>query len=117
MLHYTFDRIFKARGIEKPFTFLEKAGFSSNLASKINNNKVKRLNFDVMERICTVLNCTPNDLMEWIPDKNTSLPADHALRLLEKPAKELNLVQQLNAVPLGKMTDISQLIDEYLKRQ
>lgn len=116
MLHYHFDRIFKARGIEKPFTFLVSAGISRQFASKIYNNKVKRLNFDVMERLCVLLNCTPNDFMEWIPDKNTNVPEDHALRMLEKPDKPIDFTQKLNAIPLGKIDDISQLIDEYLKR-
>lgn len=116
MLQFNFDRVFKARGIEKPYTFLEKAGFSSNLATKIYNNKVKRLDFRVMERLCLLLNCTPNDMMEWVPEKNTNVPANPALHLLEKPEKEIDFAQKLNAIPLGKITDISNLIDEYLKR-
>ncbi len=116
MIHFNFDRVFKARGIDKPFTFLLHAGFSRSFASKINNNKAKRLDFDIMERLCLVLNCTPNDFVEWIPDKDTSVPANHALRLLEKPEKEIDFTSKLNAIPLGKMKDISNLIDEYLKR-
>ncbi|MBN2638421.1 MAG: helix-turn-helix transcriptional regulator [Bacteroidales bacterium] len=116
MLHYNFDRIFKARGIEKPFVFLINAGISRQFASKIYNNKVKRLNFDVMERLCVLLNCTPNDFTEWIPEKNTSVPADHALRMLEKSDKAIDFTQKLNAIPLGKMEDISNLIDAYLKK-
>jgi dsDNA-binding SOS-regulon protein len=44
------------------------------------------------------------------------VPADHALRLLEKPEQEIDFTSKLNAIPLGKMKDISNLIDEYLKR-
>ena len=116
MLRYNFQRAFKAKGIEKPFSFLTKAGFSTRLAGKINKNKVIRMDLGTVEHLCRVLNCTPDDLMEWVPDKDTPVPADHALRLLEKPEKEIDFTSKLNAIPLGKMTDISNLIDEYLKR-
>ncbi|MBN2637764.1 MAG: helix-turn-helix transcriptional regulator [Bacteroidales bacterium] len=116
MLQYNFNRVFKARGIEKPYRFLHHAGISSNLASKISKNEVHRLDLNIMERLCIILNCTSNDLLEWIPEENTNIPADHALRLLEKPEKEIDFTRKLNAIPLGKMTDISNLIDEYLKR-
>jgi len=38
--------MFKARGIDKPFAFLQKAGFSDNFSSKIKNNRVSRLDLN-----------------------------------------------------------------------
>lgn len=34
------------------------------------NNKVTRLDTDVLARICTALNCEIGDLLEFIPPKN-----------------------------------------------
>ena len=55
-----------------------KAGISKNKLShkaemqrtQINNycnNQITRLDIDVLARICTVLNCTISDLLEFVP--------------------------------------------------
>jgi hypothetical protein len=43
MIKYNFERIFKARGIGRPFSFLRRNEFSNNFASRIKNNRVARL--------------------------------------------------------------------------
>ena len=59
---------------------IEKAGISKNKLShkaemqrtQINaycNNQITRLDIDVLSRICTVLECSIGDLLEFIPPK------------------------------------------------
>lgn len=59
---------------------IEKSGLSKNKLShraemqrtQINhycNNEITRLDIDVLSRICTVLDCTIGDLLEFIPPK------------------------------------------------
>lgn len=114
MIKYNFDRIFKARGIDKPFTYLTKAGFSDNFATKIKNDRVKRLGLKEIERLCILLRCTPNDFFEWIPD-NDQVDKDHALRLIRKSDKVFDLTKTLNSVPLGELDKIEELINEKIK--
>lgn len=116
MLNYNFDRIFKARGIERPFTYLRKAGFSDNFATRVRNNRVKRLNLEVMERLCIALHCTPNDLMEWIPDNRQTVGKDHPINSIKKSEKVADITKTLNSVPLGKLEEIENLISEKLKK-
>lgn len=60
---------------------IERAGISKNKLShkaemqrtQINNycnNRITRLDIDVLARICTVLNCTISDLLEFIPPQD-----------------------------------------------
>ena len=84
MIIYNFERVFKAFGIEKLFAYLTKAGFSVSLASKLKNNDVARLNLSTIERLCILLRCTPNDFMEWIPDKSDNVDAEHPIHLIKK---------------------------------
>lgn len=117
MIVYRFDRLFKARGIERPFTFLQQAGFSMNFASKIKNNRVSRLNMKQMEKLCLLLKCTPNDMMAWIPDKNAPYDDDVPLAALRMSETEIDMVKTINSIPLGKLERIEQLIREELKKQ
>ena len=117
MLTYNFDRVFKARAIEKPFTFLRKCGFSDNFATKIKNNRVKRLNLNEIERLCLVLKCTPNDFFEWQPDNSDQIEDAHPLNTIKRSGEEVDLIRTLNTLPLGKIPAIYQLIKNALNNE
>jgi len=110
MLTYNFDRVFKARGIDKPFAHLQKAGFSDSLASRLKKNKIARLNLSSIERLCLLLRCTPNDLMEWVPDKSSNVAADHPMHKIIKSEKIVDITKTLNSVPLERLGEIEELI-------
>lgn len=115
MLNYNFERIFKARAVERPFTYLRRAGFSDKFATKINQNKVRRLNLEETERLCMVLRCTPNDLYEWTPNPSDPVDENHPLNEIRKTDKILNITQTLNAVPIRHLNLIERLINDTLK--
>ncbi len=46
------------------------AKISANIISKLRSGQYIAL--DKVENICFALDCTPNDIMEFIPDKNRS---------------------------------------------
>jgi len=47
----------------------KETGVAYNALSKIKNNKVSGITFDVMEKLCLNLDCSPNDLFQITPDK------------------------------------------------
>ena len=111
MLKYNFDRVFKARRIERPFTFLRQAGFHDSLATRMKRNQVHRMNLPTIEKICILLKCTPNDLMEWEPDSNAESFSDHPLNIMMQSRKKIDdLSKMLNSVPFEKLGDIEQMI-------
>lgn len=116
MLHYNFDRIFRARAIDKPFSYLQKAGFSDNFASRIKNNRVSRLDLKQMERLCILLKCTPLDLMEWSPDKDIIVDDSHPLHVLRKSVNYVDMVKTISEIPLGKLERIEKLIHDEMKK-
>lgn len=112
MIRYNFDRIFKARGVERPFSFLRQVGFSDNFATKIKQNKVKRINLEEIERLCVVLKCTPNDFFEWIPNSGDQIGENHPLNEIRRSDKVINIMKTLNSVPLGQLAEIEQIIKD-----
>lgn len=115
MIRYNFSRIFNARGVSKPYSYLLRSGFSDKLATKIKNNAIRRLDLSTLERLCLLLNCTPNDLMEWIPGNDVAVNDDHPLNEIRKSANAADIVKTLNSVPLGKLKEIEQMIKEKLQ--
>ena len=55
------DRDMKKKDLEKA------AGISNYVISKMNRGE--NITVDVVGKICRALDCTPNDIMEFVPDK------------------------------------------------
>lgn len=89
MLTLYLDPIFKARGIERPYTFLVKAGLSPHTASNILNAATRVFRLDHIELLCNVLVCEPNDLLMWTPDAGKKVDKNAPLANLIKTDKDL----------------------------
>lgn len=50
----------------------ESAGVAKNTVLTLYHEKAKGITFDVLEKICSALNCQPGDLMEYIPNNKKS---------------------------------------------
>lgn len=114
MLRYNFDRIFKARGIEKRFTFLHRSGFPENFAAKISKNRVSSIRLQDMEKLCILLCCTPNDFFEWVSDSQAGVGKDHPINNIRKPEKIVDITKTLHSVPINKLDKIEELIKQQL---
>ena len=51
-------------------------GITEQNISLLKSGKVKGVRFDTLERICTVLNCQPGDILEFIPTSSQT-PVAH----------------------------------------
>jgi DNA-binding Xre family transcriptional regulator len=116
MLIFNFSRIFKARGIDRPFSYLVKAGYSANFATRIANNRVVRMDLTEIEKLCVILQCTPNDLLEWIPGSDDVTNDKHPLWPIKRSDKVVHLTQMLNSVPLDKLSEIENMIRKEIEK-
>ncbi len=48
----------------------EKVGITMANLSILKTEKAKAIRFSTLESICTVLDCQPGDILEFIPDKS-----------------------------------------------
>lgn len=110
MLQLNLQPIFKLRGIEKPYTFLVKSGFTAHSANDIATGKMHVLKLAQIELLCKVLICEPNDLFVWTPDSNTVYNANHPLfNLLQKEATG-SLKKALATLPLNELISVTNTI-------
>ena len=114
MLTFNFKRIFRARGIDKPFSYLVKGGYSQNMATRIVNGRLQRMDLPDIEKLCVLFQCTPNDFLEWTPGSHEVNPGNHPLAPLKRDETVVHLTQLLNTVPLEKLQAIENVIKQEL---
>jgi DNA-binding Xre family transcriptional regulator len=111
MLVMNLNRIFKARNVTQPYKFLVTGGFPSFTAHKYKTAKVEQIRVEHIERLCVLLNCTPNDLFEWFPDDLLENRDDHPLHVLRKREKKMELIKLLAKLPLQKLEAVERMLE------
>jgi len=53
-----------------------------------------------IDKLCSLLNCTPNDLLVWSPKRNEKLTDSHPITRLKKRNTDLNWQDTIKTVPL-----------------
>ena len=81
MLIYHLKQLTTNRGIQKPISFLLKLGFTYPTAKRALFGTFASIRFLQIKNLCIAFHCTPNDLMEWIPEENTQTE-NHPLKTL-----------------------------------
>ncbi len=115
MLYFNIRRIISQRGIASPNKLLMKYGFTAYTASRILNNQVSGLSNEQLEKLCLALHCTPNDLYAWKKPSDGNITPDHPLHALLPKPESLNMVQQLQELPLEKLEEIRKFIEDMPK--
>ena len=111
MLYLNLKRVMRLRGIEKHNKFLVDLGFAPATVRNLLKNAVWRMDFENLERICLALNCTPNDVLEWLPPDNQANPEAQALIKLTRK-KENDLPKLLKDLPIEKFEQIIDLLND-----
>ena len=58
------------------YTLVKSAGMRYQTINNLYNNNVKSINFNVLDKICKTLNCTPNDLIIDIDENDEHEESD-----------------------------------------
>jgi DNA-binding Xre family transcriptional regulator len=115
MLKLNIQRILTGRAIDRPFTYLVNQGFSKDFAFRLNAGKVKMIKLADIERFCLLFQCTPNELLEWIPSEKANTE-NHPLRDLIRVSSNVNIRAVLKALPYDKLDEMAKLISEKAKK-
>lgn len=102
MLKFSVGKLLSAKGIVSRTGYLRKMGFSFHVARLIVSDDMGTLQLKTLEQLCVLLNCTPNDLLSYVPGKE-AIPADHPLRALNDDRYRNEFeegIQQLNKAEL-----------------
>ena len=112
MLYFNLKPIFDAKGIENPYSYLVKNGFTYHSAHYIANNLSRIFKLDHIEKLCDLLQCEPNDLLAWKPDNNKVYPENYPLKKLLPLPPSVNIKVSLQNIPYRELLEITQKISK-----
>lgn len=107
MLSLNLTPIFKARGFEKPFSFLVKNSFTNFTATNILNNNSRSFKLDHIEMLCNILVCEPNDLLLFTPDKGKQYAPNNPLLKLIGDDSNGSLSDTLATMPFKELKEVT----------
>ncbi len=107
MLSLNLTPIFELRGIEKPYTFLVKAGLSPHSATTILNRQTRIFRLDHIELLCNVLVCEPNDLLEWTPNKGEIQAESKPLFKLRQQPKDTTWQDTISTMSFKELREMT----------
>jgi DNA-binding Xre family transcriptional regulator len=110
MLYINPKPIFQTRNIQNPFRFLVKSGISPGVAHRITSGEIRAIRLDHIETVCAVLNCSPNDIFNWVKDSKHELPESHPLQKLKPNPNAQNLSESFRTLPIEKLNEFAQML-------
>lgn len=111
MLYLNLNPVLRLRGIEKPFSFLVRSGFSNHTAHYLLSTSPRAIRLDHLEKLCLLLRCVPNDIIGWRPDPDTFIDDNTPLKnLRDNESSSFDLKSTLMNLPLNELRSLSEKI-------
>lgn len=104
MIRLNIKRMVQLRGFSHPLEFLRSIGMPDCRYRRLRDNP-KTISFELLDRLCWELHCTPNDLMEWLPSASTPINEHQPLDKLRRNNLESPLHVALLGVPISKIDE------------
>ena len=108
MITINVRRIARLKGIERPYTFLTKRGFTHHIAKQFIAGSVKRLHFGDLEKLCRVFQCEPYDLYDYQVPSDLVQTSTDPLAFLKKNEPAADIQAIIRSLSLKQMEDLAQ---------
>lgn len=103
MLKFNLHPFLKMRRVVNARRYLIDLGINHITAAKLLKGEMTSLRLEHIEKICLALRCTPNDLLEWTPDKSFSTDSAHPIHTLVPHKNVDKLLDKLNTMSYEEM--------------
>ncbi|HVN48689.1 MAG TPA: hypothetical protein VMU30_07695, partial [Bacteroidota bacterium] len=70
-----------------------------------------------LEQLCRLFECTPHDVLEWIPKQDEQNVMANPLGALIRVDTNVDVLGLLNALPYNKLEEMQKLIAEKAKQR
>ena len=115
MLRINLSRIFRAFAVHRPTRFLVEKGYTYSTAQRLVVMNHSRFRLEDLEQLCLRMGCTPNDILEWVPNQD-QVSLDTPLQQLRfKPEPYFD--QLLNKLDYGDQLELQRLMEERIAQK
>jgi DNA-binding Xre family transcriptional regulator len=112
MITFFVKELLISRGYKYPNNTLRKLGFHYQQANQLLSGKARSLNLHQLEILCTFLNCTPNDILNFTPDAKDYMQARHPLNDLKKETDGMGPIDYLRSLSPGELKMANQILKQ-----
>ena len=117
MLKLDAKRGFDARGVKNPVSFMIKNGINRSTASNLYRGQVEFVRLRHLEKLCSLLRCTPNDLLSFTPDSRNIIDDGHPLNALKRDRAAKNIAEMAANLPLDKLDRLESMLEQLENEQ
>lgn len=75
----------------------------------LSKGNIEYLRLEYLEKLSTLLNCTPNDLFEWTPNSKKEDNPENPLQAIKK-SETIDLAETLRSLPIHKIKEVEALL-------
>jgi DNA-binding Xre family transcriptional regulator len=112
MLVFNLKTVMQARQIERPYSFLVKAGISPHSANDLLHSQTRTFRLDHIEKLCEILHCEPNDLIAFKPNNTQKLQENHALNKFIQKEETFDWQETIKTMPITQLKEIGKFLNQ-----
>lgn len=113
MLYFNAMRVLELRGVERPYSYLRRNGFTHSMARSIFGGRVLQIRVEQIEQLCLLLNCVPSDLFEWRDGGDgKQIAENHAIHALTRGNSATHISRMVKDIPVEKLDRLGAMIEE-----
>jgi hypothetical protein len=86
-------------------------GFNRSTAGRLLHMQTEHVKIEHVQKLCLMINCTPNDLYEWRPAPGSSA-ADHPLETIKHGSAGATIDDFVREMPLEKLRDLESMLGQ-----
>ena len=115
MIKFYVKDLLRVKGYKPNTHMLQRIGFRYTEANRLIKGEARSLSLDHLEMLCNFLNCTPNDILNFVPDPEKQLLPEHPLNTLTKPLNQESPVDYIKGMTPEQAIEATELMKKYLE--
>jgi DNA-binding Xre family transcriptional regulator len=114
MIRINLQHLLLLKNVHDARKFFVDKGINSTTAYRYVKMTNTRFTFKELEMLCLMFDCTPNDILEWIPNREHASQG-YALEKLIRTQEEESLIHVIAKLPVEELMDVKRYILEKSK--
>ncbi len=115
MFKFYIKEVLKLKGYKPNTHILQRMGLRYTAANRLIKGETRSLTLDHLEMLCLFLNCTPNDILNFVPVDENQIASEHPLNKLTKPIHQESPVDYIRSMTPEQAVEATALVKNYFE--